>query len=206
VHACRYAGLLEASVAAYHRAIRLDPAIRTSVAHTFFMIGDYSRVIECDVDNPPYMTVLAHYALGHRSEALEMCNTVGAGSVANEHLLLVIDGLKALLERRIGAGRSALAGLQSFTMFSDPEGLYLWAQISAELGDTESTFSLLDRAVDTGFYATQGLEVSPLFESVRSDSRYEAIIERARAGQHAARRAFDDAGGQRLLGLGSDAE
>jgi serine/threonine protein kinase/tetratricopeptide (TPR) repeat protein len=206
VHACRYAGLLDASVAAYHRAIRLDPAIRTSVAHTFFMLGDYLRVIECDVDNPPYMTVLALYTLGRRSEALQMCNTVGTGSVANEHLLLVIDGLKALLEGRIGAGRSALAGLQSFTTFSDPEGLYLWAQIAAELGDTASTFDMLNRVVDTGFYATRGLEESPLFASVRSDSRYKEIIERAREGQHAAMRAFEDADGRRLLGLVIDTQ
>jgi tetratricopeptide (TPR) repeat protein len=204
VHACRYAGLLDASVASYKRAIRLDPAIRTSVAHTFFMTGDFARVIECDVDDPPYMTVLALYALGRRADALDMCANVAPNSVANEHLLLVIDGLKALLERRIGAGRSALAGLQAFTTFSDPEGLYLWAQIAAELGDRASALNLLDRAVDTGLYATQGLETSPLLESVRLDPHFKDILSRAQARQEAATRAFDDADGPRLLGLTVD--
>ena len=32
VHSCRYCGLLDASIAAHEHAIRLDPAIRTSVA------------------------------------------------------------------------------------------------------------------------------------------------------------------------------
>ena len=34
VHACRYCGLLDASVAAHDLAIRLDPAIETSVLYT----------------------------------------------------------------------------------------------------------------------------------------------------------------------------
>ncbi len=43
VPACRYCGLLQHSLAAYERAARLDPNIRTSVQHTFFMLGDYLR-------------------------------------------------------------------------------------------------------------------------------------------------------------------
>ena len=206
VHACRYAGLLEASIAAYQRASRLDPAIRTSVAHTFFMTGDFPHVIECDVDDPPYLTVLALHALGRTSEAIGMCNAAGSGNVANEHLLLFIDASKALLEGRIGAGRSAVAGLQAFTTFSDPEGLYLWAQLAAGLGDMENAIGLLNRAVETGFYATQGLELSAFLAPVRTDSRFTGIFDRARAGHRAASRAFIDADGPRLLGLTVDAD
>ena len=43
VPACRYCGLLRHSLAAYERATRLDPNVRTSVQHTFFMLGDYLR-------------------------------------------------------------------------------------------------------------------------------------------------------------------
>ena len=43
VSACRYCGLLEPSFAAHERAHRLDPNVRTSVQHTFFMAGDYLR-------------------------------------------------------------------------------------------------------------------------------------------------------------------
>ena len=41
VVACRYAGLLDASVAAHRRAYRLDPAVRTSVENTWVRLGDY---------------------------------------------------------------------------------------------------------------------------------------------------------------------
>jgi TolB-like protein len=46
VPACRYCGLLRHSLAAHERAVRLDPNIRTSVQHTFFMLGDYLRAAD----------------------------------------------------------------------------------------------------------------------------------------------------------------
>ena len=44
VTTCRYCGLLEASVAAHARAVALEPPIKTSVPHTWFMQSDYARV------------------------------------------------------------------------------------------------------------------------------------------------------------------
>ncbi len=41
VTTCRYCGLLDASVAAFERAQHLDPAVRTSVAYTFYVRGEY---------------------------------------------------------------------------------------------------------------------------------------------------------------------
>ena len=41
-HACRYCGLLQASLAAAEQARRLDPKIRISAGHTCFMLGDYA--------------------------------------------------------------------------------------------------------------------------------------------------------------------
>jgi TolB-like protein len=41
VSACRYCGLLEASAAAEAKARRLDPLVRTSIVHTWFLLGDH---------------------------------------------------------------------------------------------------------------------------------------------------------------------
>jgi TolB-like protein len=40
VSACRYCGLLDASVAADKRARQLEPRVRTSIVHTWFLLGD----------------------------------------------------------------------------------------------------------------------------------------------------------------------
>src|SRR5262249_41566790 len=55
VSACRYCGLLDASVAAHGRALDLDPRIRTSVGHTWFLQADYERVSTARAAEYPYV-------------------------------------------------------------------------------------------------------------------------------------------------------
>src|SRR5262245_16233098 len=45
VHALRYCGLLDESIAAHSRARALDATVPTSVHHTWWMKGDFERVI-----------------------------------------------------------------------------------------------------------------------------------------------------------------
>ena len=45
VHACRYAGLFEESIAAHAEARRLDPTIATSVQQTLLMNRDIDRLV-----------------------------------------------------------------------------------------------------------------------------------------------------------------
>jgi tetratricopeptide (TPR) repeat protein len=49
VHACRYCGLYEQSVAAHAEARRLDPNVPTSVEQTILMTGDIERLMDIDV-------------------------------------------------------------------------------------------------------------------------------------------------------------
>ena len=59
VSACRYCGLLDASVAAHKRAVELDPRIRTSVPHTWFLQADHTRLATVKVEEFPYIVPLA---------------------------------------------------------------------------------------------------------------------------------------------------
>ena len=205
VHACRYLGLLDASVAAYRRATRLDPAIRTSIAHSFFMRGEFERAIEVDVDSPPYLTVLSLQSLGRVDEAHALCRVARDRNPANEHLVRLMDALRLLFEGTHDGGRAALAQLQTFTAFSDPEGFYYWALTAVGLGDCETALALLSRAVDTGLHCVRGFETSPLLSVLRPLPAFADIVDRARVGQRAAERAFIEADGLRLLGLSSEA-
>ena len=69
VYACRFCGLLNASIAAHHHARRLDPLIPTSVTHTYFMAGDYQQCREHAGDDL-LIGALASADLGRQAEAL----------------------------------------------------------------------------------------------------------------------------------------
>ena len=70
VQACRYAGLIDAAVAADGRARRLDPNIRTAVAHARLAQGNAEEAATARDDEPP-VRVLALELLGRNAEAVE---------------------------------------------------------------------------------------------------------------------------------------
>ena len=66
----RYCGLLEASVAAHARAVALEPKIRTSVLHTWFLQRDNARVASTRIEDNPYIVALSLAEVGRKDEAL----------------------------------------------------------------------------------------------------------------------------------------
>jgi serine/threonine protein kinase/tetratricopeptide (TPR) repeat protein len=205
VHACRYIGQLDASIAAFQRATRLDPSIRTSVAHSFFMSGDLERAVEHDNDDPPYLTAAALLLLGRADEAIALGRAQHQRTEINEHLLLLLDGFTAFVEGERDRGMRAVNRLREFPAFSDPEGFYYWAYSLASLGEHEGALTLLEQAADFGFSCVRGLEVASPFAALREYPRFGAIVTRAAQRQAEAARAFADAGGPRLLGLSQTA-
>ena len=83
--ACRYCGLLEASVAAHDRARRLDPKILTGVAHTHFVLGAYQRVLESDPAQTPYISVLSLAAISVFQRILARAETHYRAAVSGFH-------------------------------------------------------------------------------------------------------------------------
>jgi tetratricopeptide (TPR) repeat protein len=201
VQACRYVGLLEASVAAYHRASRLEPGIVTSVAHSFFMLGQYQRAIETDPDRPPYVSLISHMALGQHAEARGLCDDARANAGAHPHLESMIRLFYGVLNDELESGRAALGELTEYAEFRDPEGWYYWAQAAALVGDGGSALEMLQRAVSTGFACPRALESTPMFDSLRGSDSFAELVRIAQASHETALAAFAKADGYRLLGL-----
>src|SRR6185295_9674715 len=119
VSTCRYCGLLTASVAAHQRAVALDPRIRTSVPHTWFLQGDHARVATIAIEDFPYIVPVALAQIGRGAEALpalrkleETMNTRVPGFVVAARTLLegnTADSITAV-NRIVASG------------FRDPEG------------------------------------------------------------------------------------
>jgi serine/threonine protein kinase len=201
VHACRYVGLLDASIAAYHRATRLDPAIPTSAAHSFFMLGQYDRAIQADSDQVPYVSLISHLALGQQVEAAGLCRAAAAQQGANLHLKLMIDLFEAVLTGRLDDVHRSVAELAAYPAFDDPEGFYYWALGAALAKDQALALNLLQRSVESGFHCPRGLEASPLLDDLRGTAEFADLLARAREGHEVAVAAFAKADGYRLLGL-----
>ena len=64
VHACRYCGLFEQSIAAHAEARRLDPNVPTSLEQTLLMTGDIDRLLA--IEPPPVDRRRRRWDPGHR--------------------------------------------------------------------------------------------------------------------------------------------
>ena len=103
VHACRYCGLFEESIAAHAEARRLDPNVPTSVEQTLLMTGDIDRLLarragsDCRRRATTGIRVIALGLAGRRDEArralIEMRQTsrIPAFQSWTDHLMAWLD-------------------------------------------------------------------------------------------------------------------
>ncbi|PYQ96929.1 MAG: hypothetical protein DMF97_14640 [Acidobacteria bacterium] len=199
VQACRYCGLLDASVAAYERAHRLDRDVVTSVAQTFMLQGEWERAIAVDRSDPPFTTASALVQLGRRPEGIELLRTAIARGL-HPHLHNLLGGMIASFEgRHDEVIRQTYQAIESG--FGDPEAFYHWAGALAQAADHDGALGLLERSIDGGFHPASALVHDPRFDPVRATPDFSQIVQRADELQREALEAFRAADGPRLLGL-----
>jgi serine/threonine protein kinase len=201
VHACRYCGLLDASVTAYEMARRLDPGIRTSIAHTYLARGEYERALATDLDSFPYVSLMALKMLGRTDEIrvrLERLRPNVAGETHLERLMRAVG-----LEYFGGEERSqVVASVREFSHegFTDPEGWLYWATIFVDVVALDEGLELVTRAVSGGYACDRVLREGPWFVRLHGHARFESLVERAAALRTEAEEAFREHGGLRVLG------
>jgi serine/threonine protein kinase len=143
VHACRYCGLLEASVAAHERALRLDPYVRTSVPHTYMILGAHQKALDSCGPTDMWIRPKALLALGRQKEALEQMRGIGNPNpwVVFMRTLLEGDRLKTL---------EALNRAQGLfpVHTSDPEARFFQGCHLATLNDAGRALEFLSLALD----------------------------------------------------------
>jgi tetratricopeptide (TPR) repeat protein len=197
VHACRYAGLLQASVAAHDEARRLDPRIPTSVINTYQMLGEYERIVRMEGADPD-SKVLALYRLGRREEALASWQRAPADAPPTYKAWdeMIVACLTDGPDAREAAER-AVGGMS----WSDPEGYASGGIILARLGSHDMALEALARAVDGGYFVVEHLVHDPWLSSLRNDPRFTEIVRRAEARRDEALAVFRAEGGEAVLGL-----
>jgi tetratricopeptide (TPR) repeat protein len=196
VLACRFCGLLDASLAADRQARRLDPNIRTSVMYTNFMRGDWERAIESDNEDLKWVTNWTLPLLGRAEEAIV------------NYRRTVQQRLPPMIGFMMGAARAVLEGNREEAMATirqfmsrpfDPEGVYFMARYFVRLEQHPLALDTLERIVNEGFFAYQILQRDPWLDPLRAERRFNAIVARARERSQDAEAEFRRLGGDQLL-------
>jgi len=199
VHACRYCGLLEASVAADENARRLDPKVRTSVNFTHLARGDYERAIATDTPGDLFGTLnYALATLGRHAEVIEACRLKepSAHEAARALLRFQRASSEGNREEILQSTRVLLgAGMR------DPEAIYLGVRVLARVGLHEEALLQLERVVDGGYFCVPNFRQDPWLEGLRAEPAFARTLGRAEQLYEDARLAFEDSAGPVLLGL-----
>ena len=198
VIACRFCGLLDASLAADRQARRLDPSVRTSVMYTHFMLGDWERAMTSDTDTLKWITNWTLPLLGRQDEAIvayrEMESRPLPGTIRD-----LMRACRLVLENN---KEESFKIAQTFVYkHFDPEGLYFTARVLARLGEPEASLDLLERIIDQGFYCSAVMLRDPWMDSIRGQSRFADVVRRADARTREAAEEFQRLNGDRILGV-----
>jgi len=202
VHACRYVGLLDASVAAHEEARRLDPHIQTSVLNTYAALGDHERILRDPDLHDADARAMALYRAGRREEALAVWE--GPGPAATPMLKAWSEMIVACL-REAPEARALAEHVLAHSMWQDPEGYMTNGLILSRLGSDELALRALRMAVDGGFHVPHTLLHDPWLAPLRHHARYGEIVRLAQARHAEAVAVFRSEGGERLLGLAAAA-
>lgn len=200
-HVLRYAGLLDASLAADERARRLDPSVRTSAHFTLYFKGELERALERDHDDPPAVRMMSYARLGRRGEAAEVIRArLGVSVVGLE--LPMLQGCLAIAEERLDDAKAIFRGLVDST-FRDPEATFVAAALAARAGDADLAADIIPRAVEGGFYCVAAFRTDPALEALAGRETVARALETAERRHQEAADAFARLDGARLLGLTS---
>jgi DNA-binding winged helix-turn-helix (wHTH) protein/tetratricopeptide (TPR) repeat protein len=194
VQASRYCGQLEVSLQAHGRARTLDSKAVTSVAHTYFLLGDYDRVLEW---YPPglryYLDAAALAAAGREKEAAMLLRERIYLSPLVNSLLCILEGDTA---RSIAIVKTALADPQE----RDPEMQFYLARHLSRSGAAEGALRLVLELSSSGFVCSTAMQRDPWFKELSTLAGYEDVLQAVLDRESECRSSFENAGGARVLG------
>jgi len=201
VQACRYCGELEASIAAHRRACHLDPHVVTSVAHTYFLLGDYRKTLECyEKKGGFYLDCAALAMLGDKEKALAKLRDREQSGGATGTVRAIMQSLRAYLEGDFDTCRGAIEAAEHLTR-RDSESLFYTARHLAQINQCERALKTLSRAIESGFLCGSALSSDPWLAPLRSLPEYGHLLQAADQQRSQAHADFLEAGGPQLLNI-----
>jgi len=200
VHACRYCGQLAASIAAHNRALALDRNVPTSVAHTYFLMGDYEKSLYWygEAAGPGaglYLDALSLTCMDRLGDASALLWARRDRFCMQPALM---NSLQAYLDGDRAAGVAALRSAHSGS--GDPETLFYLARQAARFEEVEMAQELLSRSVKRGYLSSVALSQDSWLKPLRTTSEFTRLLSVVKSREEEARRAFLQAGSGHILG------
>jgi tetratricopeptide (TPR) repeat protein len=172
----RYCGLLEASVTAYEHAVALEPMIRTSVVHTWFLQRDYQRVASTRLEDNPYIVALSLAEVGRGNDAIPVLRTLE--EKIKTRMRDFMTAARTLIEGDAAESIAAVGRIIS-SGFSDPEALLYLARHLAHLDQADESLELLERVIAGGHSCYPALSGDPWLDPIRTTPQFAKLLERA---------------------------
>jgi non-specific serine/threonine protein kinase len=204
VHACRYCGLFEQSIAAHAEARRLDPNVPTGVEQTLLMSGDLDELTAMDrtrVDpgGDAGIRVMALGLAGHTDEAKRLLQEFW-GSLRVPVFQAWKNYLLAWLEGRSSDMVAGIQGIGQLKIQLDPEAMFMLGWLLCDVGKYDEGLAYLQRAVTKGYSPAATLASSQQFDRLRGNFAFQTLLADAVAGRQRALSEFREIGGDRLIG------
>jgi DNA-binding winged helix-turn-helix (wHTH) protein len=175
VQVLRFRGLLRESVRAHRRAVELDPAITTSVAHTFFLTGEYKAAIETYSGRGGYyLDAAAWAALGDRKRAIALLRERLNNVSFSKLIAALMTSLLAILEGRTEEAKNIMDGADTSR---EPEILVYFARHYGHMRLVDSSYRALERAARSGFTcAPETVKSDPWLGSTRKHRGFGSLL------------------------------
>jgi TolB-like protein len=199
VHACRYAGLLDASMAAHDEAVRLDPNVVTSVEYTLAHYPD-------GIEKAAQLTSVRVGFLDGLFPAITLGDPVNA-----RELILRQDtsAVPPAFQRSFDAvaafifGRDDVVGIieKAIAAHADPEPKFMFGVMLVRLGMLERGLEVVAGAIGSGYTPVLTLERNKAFDALRGSQSFMLIHNDALRRMQASQALFEAAGGPEMLGM-----
>lgn len=189
VQVFRFRGLLSESIQAHKRAVELDPAVATSVAHTFFLAGKYETAIEAYGGRAGYyLDAAAWAAMGENKRATALLRERLKKSQFSNLISALLRSLLAVLE---GRNRDAARIMDEAGAAREPEILFYFARHYGHMRSLDSSLRALETAARSGFIcAPETLKFDPWLKPLRKHSAFASLLKTMQSQVAAARSGF----------------
>jgi DNA-binding winged helix-turn-helix (wHTH) protein len=191
VQVLRFRGLLQESVAAHRRAVELDPAVSTSVAHTFFLTGQYKTAIEAYSGRSGYyLDAAAWAALGDGKQAAALLRERLSSTSFSKLITALMASLLAVLEGKTDEAESIMDEADTSR---EPEILFYFARHYSYMSLLDSSIKALERAARSGFTcAPDTLKSDPWLLPLRKHREFGPLLSNTNAVVGKARSSFTE--------------